>query len=61
MKIVVDGRRVGNNDEACYSRYTAYFKKKALNRENVLHEFFHHLAYVYDLGYSDSREETEAN
>jgi len=32
-----------------------------LNRRNVLHEFFHHLAFVYDLGYSDSREEREAN
>ena len=61
MKIVVDGRRVGNNDEACYYDYVAYFKKKGLNRGNVLHEFFHHLAFVYDLGYSDSREEREAN
>ena len=61
MKIVVDGRRVGNDDEACYYDYVAYFKKKGLNRRNVLHEFFHHLAYVYDLGYSEGREEREAN
>jgi len=61
MKIVVDGRKVGNSDEACYYDYVAYFKKKALIKRNVLHEFFHHLAYVSDLGLSDSREEREAN
>lgn len=60
MKIVVDGRRVGNSDKACYYDYVAYFKKKGLNKRNVLHEFFHHLAFVCYLGYSDSREEREA-
>ena len=38
MKIVVDGRKVGNSDDACYYDYVAYFKKKGLNRRNVLHE-----------------------
>lgn len=61
MKIIVDGRRVGNSDDACYYDYVAYFKKKGLNKRNVLHEFFHHLAFVYNLGYSDYREEKEAN
>ena len=61
MKIVVDGRRVGNDDEACYYDYVAYFKKRGINKRNVLHEFFHHLAYVNDLDLSDSREEREAN
>jgi len=59
MKIVVDGRKVGNSDEACYYAYVTYFKKKGLNKRNVLHEFFYHLAYVYDLGYSERREEKE--
>lgn len=61
MKIVVDGRRVGNSDEACYYDNVAYFKKKGLNKRNVLHEFYHHLAYVYDLDLSNSQEEREAN
>ncbi len=61
MKIVVDGRKVGNRNDACYYDTVAYFKKRKLNRRNVLHELFHHLAYVYDLDLSDSREEREAN
>ena len=61
MKIVVDGRRVGNSDDACYYDYVAYFKKRRLNKRNVLHEFFHHIAFVYDMDLSDSREEIEAN
>ena len=61
MKIIVDGRKVGNSDDACYYDYVAYFKKRELNRRNVLHEFFHHLAFLYELDLSDSREEREAN
>ena len=61
MKIVIDGRKVGNNAVACYNEYVAYFKKWELNKSNVLHEFFHHLAYVYGLDLSYSKEEREAN
>ena len=61
MKIVVDGRKVGNSNDACYYDNVAYFKKRKFNKRNVLHEFFHHLACVYDLDLSDSREEREAN
>ena len=61
MKIVVDGRKVGNSDDACYYDYVAYFKKRKLNKRNVLHEFYHHLAFIYDLDLSDSREEREAH
>ena len=57
MRIVVDGRRVGNNNEACYLKYVAYFKKRRLNKNNVLHEFYHHLAYVNELDISETREE----
>ncbi len=49
MRVVVDGRRVGNSDDAVYYDYVAYFKKRKLNKRNVLHEFYHHLAFVYDL------------
>ena len=34
---------------------------RKFNKRNVLHEFYHHLAFVYDLDLSDSREEREAN
>jgi len=61
MKIVVNGRRVGNGDEACYEDYTAYFTKKAINRFNVLHELYHHLSYVNDWGISERKEERQAN
>ncbi len=61
MKIIVDGRKVGNSDDAVYYDYIAYFKKRKLNKRNVLHEFFHHLAFVYDLDLSDSGEEREAS
>ena len=61
MKIVANGRRVGNNDKACYDDYVAYFKKRGLNKRNVLHEFYHHLAYIHDWDISESREEREAN
>ena len=63
MMIIVDGRRVGNSDEASYDyeTYTAYFKKKGLNKFNVLHEFYHHLANTKDWDLSERREEREAD
>lgn len=61
MKIVLNGRKVGNGDEACYDRSVAYFIKRGLNKSNVLHELYHHLAYVNEWGVSERREETEAN
>ena len=60
MRIVVDGRKVGNGDDACYYDYVAYFKKRAMNKRNVLHEFYHHLAYVFEWGLSEIKEEREA-
>ena len=63
MKIVLDGRRVGNSDEACYvyETRTAYFKRKGLDRSNVLHEFYHHIANVKGWVTSERREEREAS
>jgi len=60
-KIVVNGRRVGNGDEACYYENKVYFTKRGLNRRNVLHELYHHLAYVNDWDMSERMEETLAN
>ena len=63
MKIVVDGRRVGNGDKACYDydNYTAYFAKRTVNKSNILHELYHHLAYVNDWDISERTEERKAN
>jgi len=63
MKIVVDGRKVGNSGEALYDddTYTAYFKKKGIDKFNVLHEFYHHLAYVKEWDIAEKKEEREAD
>jgi hypothetical protein len=61
MKIIVDGRRVGNGDEACYYENKAYFTRRGLNKRNVLHELYHHLAYVNDWDMSERKEEVQAN
>jgi hypothetical protein len=48
MKIVVDGRRVGNGDFACYDSGKAYFTRRGLKKRTVLHELYHHISYVED-------------
>lgn len=61
MKIALNGRKVGNGYDASYSRNIAHFKKRGLNKANVLHEFFHHIAYLQGLEMTEPREEREAN
>jgi hypothetical protein len=60
MKIVLDGRRVGNGDIAVYFENKAYFTKRGLNRRTVLHELYHHLVYVKSLELSSGTEERYA-
>ena len=57
MKIVVDGRRVGNGDEACYYDNKAYFTKRGLNKRTSLHELHHHIVEVNGLEMSEKIEE----
>ena len=57
MKIIVDGRRVGDGYEACYYKHAAYFKKRGLNKHNVLHELYHHIAEVNELNMTERIEE----
>ena len=45
MKIIVDGRRVGKNNLACYVKNSSYFRRKGLKKKIVLHEFYHHLVF----------------
>jgi hypothetical protein len=61
MKIVLDGRRVGNGDEACYENHVAYFTKKGLKKRNVLHELYHHIVEVRGLNMKERVEERQAN
>ena len=61
MNVKVNGRKVGNSNEACYDECVAYFKKTGLNKRNVLHEFYHHLVYVYDWDMKVFEEEKKAN
>ena len=63
MKIVVDGRRAGKGYDANYDdeTYTAFFSKRTLNKENVLHELFHHISNVNDWSISERNEEKRPN
>jgi hypothetical protein len=61
MQIVLDGRKVGNGDVACYERNKAYFTKKGLTKRTILHELYNHLVYVNDLDMTKTREERAAN
>lgn len=61
MKIVLNGRKVGNGCTACYSENRAFFTKKGLRKRTVLHELYHHLTYSKGLNNSDRIEEKEAN
>ena len=61
MKIIVDGRRVRKGNDAEYSENTACFTKRGLNKRNVLHELYHHIAENKELDVSERKEEKEAN
>jgi hypothetical protein len=61
MRIILNGRKVGNGDEACYDRNVAYFTRKGLTKRTILHELYHHLVYINGLELSERREEIEAN
>jgi hypothetical protein len=61
MKIILNGRKVGNGDIAVYFQNRAYFTKRGLTKRTVLHELCHHLVYVNGLEMSDTKEERAAN
>ena len=61
MKIRLDGRKVGNRWVASYFQNKAYFSKRGLNKRTVLHELYHHLAYVNGLDVPKTKEEKDAN
>ena len=61
MRIILDGRRVGNGDIAVCFQNRAYFTKRGLNKRTVLHELYHHLVYVNGLEMSQRTEEKAAS
>lgn len=61
MRIILNGRKVGNGDRACYFENKAYFTKKGLNKRTTLHEFYHHLVDAKRLDIPIRKEEKEAN
>jgi hypothetical protein len=61
MRIILNGRKVGNGDIAVYFQNRAYFTKKGLTKRTILHELYHHLTYVNDIDMSTTREERAAD
>jgi hypothetical protein len=61
MKIVLDGKKVGNNYWGFYEKNIAYFKKNGLRKRIVLHELYHHLVELNSLEMPLRIEEKEAN
>jgi hypothetical protein len=61
MKIILNGRRVMRTCEADYFEGIACFTKKGLNKMNVLHELYHHIAENKELEVSWTTEEREAS
>ena len=61
MKIKFNGRKVGNRWVASYFQNKAYFSKRGLKKKTVLHELYHHLAYVNGLDVPKTKEEKDAN
>jgi hypothetical protein len=61
MKIILNGRKIGNGGDACYFENKAYFTKRGLEKSTVLHELYHHLAYSKGIEKPDRIEEKEAN
>lgn len=61
MKIRLDGKKVGNRCIASYFQNKAYFTKRGLTKRTVLHELYHHLAYVNGLDVPSAKEEKGAD
>jgi len=60
MKIILNGRRVMRGCDCDYFEYVACFTKSGLNRQNVLHELYHHIIDNLELEIPEKKEEREA-
>ena len=61
MRIVLDGKRTGKSCVAFYENGKATFWKSSLNKQNVIHEFYHHLLFTKGFELQERVEEKEAN
>jgi hypothetical protein len=61
MEVILNGRKVGNGDSACYFENKAYFTKRGLKKRTMLHEFYHHLVRMKGLELPQQVEEKQAN
>jgi hypothetical protein len=61
MKILLNGRKVGNGYIAQYFENKAIFTKRGLKKRTILHELYHHLIYSKNLEMTNRMEENEAN
>jgi hypothetical protein len=61
MRIILNGRKVGDGDIAVYFQNKAYFTKRGLKKRTVLHEIYHHLVDANGLDISKRIEEKAAN
>jgi len=61
MRIILNGRKVGNGYTAYYFENKAYFTKRGLKKRTVLHEFYHHLVKMKGLELPEQIEERQAN
>jgi hypothetical protein len=61
MRIVLDGRKVGNGDVAVYFENKAYFTKRGLTKRTVLHELYHHIVCAEGLDSPERMEERAAD
>ena len=61
MRIILNGRKVGNGNIAIYFQSRVYFNKRGLKKRTVLHEFYHLLVYVNSLDVPKTKEEKAAN
>jgi hypothetical protein len=60
MKLIVNGRRVTRGCDGVYFENIACFTKKGLNRQNVLHELYHHIIDNLRFEIPEQKEEQEA-
>jgi len=61
MRIILNGRKVGNGDSACYIENKAYFTKRGLTKRIILHECYQHLMDAKGFDIPIRKEEKEAN
>ena len=60
MKLIVNGRKVTRGCDGTYFEGVACFTKSGLNKQNILHELYHHIVKNLGLEIPEKKEEREA-